>query len=70
VFDGNDEPLGEVVAPVDLVFDTVGGQLLARSSALLRAGGRLVSVADEPPPAASDRQIDARYFVVQPTGSN
>jgi NADPH:quinone reductase-like Zn-dependent oxidoreductase len=36
--------------PVDLVFDTVGGDLLATSGALVRAGGRIVSVADEGPP--------------------
>jgi NADPH:quinone reductase-like Zn-dependent oxidoreductase len=31
--------------PVDLVFDTVGGERLERSPATLRQGGRLVSVA-------------------------
>ena len=49
---------------VNLVFDTVGGETLARSSALLRAGGRLVSVAEEPPAARPD--IEASYFVVEP----
>src|SRR6266498_4642822 len=38
----------EAFAPVDLVFDTVGGGVLARSAAVLREGGRLVSVAAEP----------------------
>lgn len=33
---------------VDLVFDTAGGETLARSAGALRAGGRLVSVAEEP----------------------
>jgi NADPH:quinone reductase-like Zn-dependent oxidoreductase len=51
--------------PVDLVFDTVGGDLLARSSALLRPGGRLVSVAEEPPP--TDTPIEASYFIVEPS---
>jgi NADPH:quinone reductase-like Zn-dependent oxidoreductase len=37
----------------DLVFDTIGGEVLARSPALLRPGGTLVSVA-APPPASRD----------------
>lgn len=49
----------EVVDPVDLVFDTAGGDLLQRSPAVLREGGRLVSVADEP-------SGDGVFFVVEP----
>ncbi len=49
----------EAVDSVDLVFDTAGGELLARSPAILREGGRLVSVAEEPPG-------DGVYFVVEP----
>jgi NADPH:quinone reductase-like Zn-dependent oxidoreductase len=54
----------EAAGEVDLVFDTVGGQLLQRSPAMLRAGGRLVSVADEPPSTAA--RVEASYFVVEP----
>jgi NADPH:quinone reductase-like Zn-dependent oxidoreductase len=57
-------PLEEAVVPVDLVFDTAGGELLARSPALVRPGGRLVSIAEEPPPSPG---IDASYFVVEPS---
>jgi NADPH:quinone reductase-like Zn-dependent oxidoreductase len=53
----------DAVEPVDLVFDTVGGETLARSTAVLREGGRLVSVAEEPPNGAS-----GVYFVVEPNG--
>jgi NADPH:quinone reductase-like Zn-dependent oxidoreductase len=63
VLDGK-EPLEEDVAPVDLVFDTAGGELLARSPSLVRPGGRLVSVAEEPPPSA---EIYASYFIVEPS---
>ena len=49
------------VERVDLVFDTVGGEALARSVDLLRAGGRIVSVAEEPPAG-----VEATYFVVEP----
>jgi NADPH:quinone reductase-like Zn-dependent oxidoreductase len=45
--------------PVDLVFDTVGGELLRRSHAVLRASGRLISVAEEPPDGGE-------YFTVEP----
>jgi NADPH:quinone reductase-like Zn-dependent oxidoreductase len=39
----------------DLVFDTIGGEVLARSPALLRPGGTLVSVnAAAPPPTGRD----------------
>jgi NADPH:quinone reductase-like Zn-dependent oxidoreductase len=51
------------VEPVDLVFDTAGGDLLGRAAALVRAGGRLVSVAQEPQATG----VDAVYFVVEPS---
>jgi NADPH:quinone reductase-like Zn-dependent oxidoreductase len=46
-------------APVDVVFDTAGGERLRRSPSVLRAGGRLVSVAEEPPDGGV-------YFMVEP----
>jgi NADPH:quinone reductase-like Zn-dependent oxidoreductase len=56
-----------VLEPVDLVFDTAGGDRLARSPAVLRPGGRLVSIADEPPPEPSAGwRISTSYFVVEP----
>ncbi|HEX6674971.1 MAG TPA: NADP-dependent oxidoreductase [Actinomycetes bacterium] len=48
--------------PVDLVFDTAGGEPLRRAPALVRPGGRLVSVAEEPPPS----DASSYYFVVEP----
>jgi NADPH:quinone reductase-like Zn-dependent oxidoreductase len=48
----------EDVEPVDLVFDTVGGELLARAQA---KGTRTVGVATEPEPPGI-------YFVVEPNG--
>ena len=60
----------ELVEPVDLVFDTAGGDRLERSPAVLRPGGRLVSIATEPPrEAAAARGIEAVYFVVEPSRS-
>ncbi len=57
----------QVVGEVDLVFDTVGGDRLARSPAVVRKGGKLVSVASEPSQEdAKARGIEAIYFVVAP----
>jgi NADPH:quinone reductase-like Zn-dependent oxidoreductase len=58
VIDGRRE-LDDGVGPVDLVFDTVGGEFLGRAPALLARGGRLVSIAAEPPG-------EGTYFVVEP----
>jgi NADPH:quinone reductase-like Zn-dependent oxidoreductase len=52
-------PIEDAVEPVDVVFDTAGGERLRRSPAVLGAGGRLVSVAEEPPDGGV-------YFVVEP----
>ena len=49
----------DAVEPVDVVFDTAGGERLRRSRAVLRDGGRLVSVAEEPPEGGV-------YFIVVP----
>jgi NADPH:quinone reductase-like Zn-dependent oxidoreductase len=49
----------DALEPVDVVFDTAGGERLRRSLAVLRAGGRLVSVAEEPPDGGV-------YFTVEP----
>ncbi len=57
---------GDALEPVDLVFDTVGGGLLGRLPAVVRQGGRLISIAAESPAVASGSGIDARYFVVEP----
>jgi NADPH:quinone reductase-like Zn-dependent oxidoreductase len=58
----------DTVGQVDLVVDTVGGERLRRSPAVLRRGGRLVSVAETPSAedAAAARGITAVYFVVTP----
>lgn len=54
------------VDEVDLVFDTVGGQRLLRSIEVLGPGGRLISVAEEPPgDVAADKGVEARWFLVE-----
>ena len=49
----------DAVEPVDVVFDTGGGERLQRSGAVLRPGGRLVSVAEEPGEGGV-------FFIVEP----
>jgi NADPH:quinone reductase-like Zn-dependent oxidoreductase len=56
-------------AGADLVLDAVGGDTLARSYDLLRPGGRLVSIVEEPDPrAAQERGSTARFLGVEPDG--
>jgi NADPH:quinone reductase-like Zn-dependent oxidoreductase len=63
VVDHTAGPWNAGIEPVDLVFDTAGGERLAQSPAVLREGGRLVSVAEDPPQAPD---ITSVYFVVEP----
>jgi NADPH:quinone reductase-like Zn-dependent oxidoreductase len=67
VIDDSATPFDDAVDDLDLVFDTVGGQRLQRSVAVVRLGGRLVSVAEAPPQApATLRGVTAVYFIVEP----
>jgi NADPH:quinone reductase-like Zn-dependent oxidoreductase len=49
--------------PADLVFDTAGREKLKAAPGLLAEGGRLVSVAEEPPEGTGT------YFIVEPNGA-
>ena len=54
-----------MIHDVDLVFDTVGGERLERSPAVIRQGGRLISVAAAPPKEiANSLGVETLYFVV------
>jgi NADPH:quinone reductase-like Zn-dependent oxidoreductase len=66
VFDPATVRFEDSLEPVDLVFDTVGGDLLRRSPAVISSGGRLVSVAEEPPELSPELKIETSYFVVEP----
>src|SRR5712691_3139188 len=55
----------DAVGQVDVVYDTVGGDVSARSLALVRAGGTLVTVV-APPPAARDQNIRIVNFIREP----
>jgi NADPH:quinone reductase-like Zn-dependent oxidoreductase len=49
----------DAVGAVDLVFDTVGGERLRRSGAVMAPGARLVSIAEEPADGGE-------FFIVEP----
>ena len=61
------ERFEDVVGQVDLVFDLVGGEVLERSWSVLKPGGVLVSVVEDPNESAPARGSDARgaFFVVE-----
>jgi NADPH:quinone reductase-like Zn-dependent oxidoreductase len=61
------ERFEDVVGQVDLVFDLVGGEVLERSWSVLKPGGVLVSVVEDPNDSAQARRSDARgvFFVVE-----
>jgi len=55
------------IGPVDLVYDTIGGDVLARSAAIVKPGGALVSVMA---PLQTDRDdIRTVHFVRDPSGA-
>jgi len=57
------------IRDVDIVIDLVGGTTTARSWPLLRSGGTLVSIAEEPDPGQGGRDdVRGVYFVVRPDG--
>jgi NADPH:quinone reductase-like Zn-dependent oxidoreductase len=57
------DPL-EDVGHVDVVFDVIGGDVLERSTALVRPGGTVVTIAA--PPATQPDDGRAIFFVVEP----
>jgi NADPH:quinone reductase-like Zn-dependent oxidoreductase len=58
----------EVVEKVDVVFDGVGGETLARSWDLVKPGGKVVSYASESGSSAEQRVRDA-FFIVEASGA-
>ncbi|MEO8350472.1 MAG: NADP-dependent oxidoreductase [Chthoniobacteraceae bacterium] len=58
-------PFETVVRDVDVVFDTVGGETLARSWAVLKPGGRLITIAATAEQTDDPRLRDA-FFIVEP----
>ncbi|MFG1932685.1 NADP-dependent oxidoreductase [Mycobacterium sp. NPDC048908] len=53
----------EDAGEVDVVFDVIGGDILARSTAMVRAGGTLVTVVE--PPKTQPREGRALFFIIE-----
>ena len=56
------------LSDVDVVIDPVGGDTTARSWPVLRPGGILVAIADEPDGHGGRDDVRSSYFVVEPDG--
>lgn len=70
VVDYHDQPFDEVVDPVDVVFDTVGGETQERSYRILKAGGTLVSIAHPPKEEDLARfRVHGAWFFLEPDGN-
>jgi NADPH:quinone reductase-like Zn-dependent oxidoreductase len=55
----------DAVGQVDLVYDIIGGDVVARSLALVKPGGTLVTVMGPPPPTTR-KDIRTLFFIRQP----
>jgi NADPH:quinone reductase-like Zn-dependent oxidoreductase len=67
ILDYRAEPFDERVREIDLVVDTVGGNVLERSFEVTRRGGTIVSLV-EPPDSrlAAEHEVRTAFFVVEP----
>lgn len=60
----------DVAKGVDVVFDTIGGETQTRSFAVLKKGGRLVSIVEPPSQElAQEHGVTAGFVAVQPNGN-
>ena len=57
----------EVLTSVDIVLDTVGSDILQRAAHLLRANGRMVTIAADAE-GKDDPLISKAFFIVEPSG--
>ncbi|GHO50560.1 NADP-dependent oxidoreductase [Ktedonospora formicarum] len=62
VVDYTTTPITQVIKEVDMVFDAVGGKTLQEDLAVLKPGGRLISIATPPPmEQAAERGVQAMF---------
>ena len=70
VVDFHSTAFEDAVKDVDAVIDLVGGEVQARSFAVLRRGGTLVSAVSHPDQALAQRaDVEARFFLVDVTSA-
>lgn len=67
VIDYRSEDFRELAKDMDLVFDTVGGEVQERSWSVLKPGGLLVSVVEPPAPSrAEELGVRSAFVFIQP----
>ena len=67
IIDHTRDRFENIVSPVDLVFDLIGGDTLERSYPLVKGGGRLVTTVGEPSAQrAQARGIEAMHYLTEP----
>jgi NADPH:quinone reductase-like Zn-dependent oxidoreductase len=59
-------PFGRPSREVDIVFDAVGGETLDRSWAVLKPGGRMVTIAADSE-GTKDQRVKDAFFIVEPS---
>jgi NADPH:quinone reductase-like Zn-dependent oxidoreductase len=70
VIDYKSEKFEDLVEPVDLVFDLIGGETQERSFSVVKSGGALISTLQEPDKArAADQNIRVGRYTAQPNGA-
>lgn len=57
----------EEAGPVDVIFDTVGGETLNKSWNLLKPGGRMVTIAADAE-SSTDPRVKSAFFIVEEDG--
>lgn len=70
VIDYRTTDFAEVLENVDLVFDTMGGEVQAKSFAVLDSEGRLVSIVGQPEEALAAKVKLAKGIWLQPSGKD
>ncbi|PKA42226.1 NADP-dependent oxidoreductase [Rhizobium sullae] len=70
VVDYRNERFEDMVEPVDVVFDLVGGETQERSFSVVKSGGALISTLSEPDAERAKKQnIRAGRYTAQPNGA-
>ncbi len=68
VFDYRTQPFEKHLRDINVVFDTVGGDTLARAETILAPNGRMVTIAADAE-GNNDLAIKAAFFIVEPSAS-
>ena len=71
VIDYKKQKFEDVAKDVDLVFDLIGGDTQARSFAVVKTGGALISTVQEPDQAkAAEKQLTAKRYMAEPNADH